>query len=163
MPASKRAGAAALVAVGVLSTYTVVTDTASSQSAGHENNRIKNVIYLLGDGMGRTTVTAARDRYYGASGHLVMETMPSVGQVSTYAVQKQSGQPGEADFEPEYVTDSASSATAWASGVKTYNAALGIDAKGAIVPTLMGSRSGRAFEPATCPPRRSPTRRPHRR
>ena len=137
MPASKRAGAAALVAVGVLSTYTVVTDTASSQSAGHENNRIKNVIYLLGDGMGRTTVTAARDRYYGASGHLVMETMPSVGQVSTYAVQKQSGQPGEADFEPEYVTDSASSATAWASGVKTYNAALGIDAKGTIVPTLM--------------------------
>ena len=59
MPASKRAGAAALVAVGVLSTYAVVTDTASSQSAGHENNRIKNVIYLLGDGMGRTHVTAA--------------------------------------------------------------------------------------------------------
>ena len=66
-----------------------------------------------------------------------MERLPAVGQVSTYAVQKNSGQPGDADFEPNYVTDSASAATAWASGVKTYNAALGVDAKGEVAPTLM--------------------------
>lgn len=97
----------------------------------------KNVIFLLGDGMGRTHVTAARERYYGAAGKLNMETLKAVGQVSTYAVQKNSGQPGQPDFVPNYVTDSASAATAWSSGVKTYNAALGVDAKGAIVPTIM--------------------------
>ncbi|SDS99366.1 alkaline phosphatase [Friedmanniella luteola] len=98
---------------------------------------MKNVIYLLGDGMGRSHVTAARERYYGAAGELNMESLPVVGQVRTYAVQKNSGQPGDSDFEPNYVTDSASAATAWASGVKTYNAALGVDAKGAVVPTVM--------------------------
>ena len=96
-----------------------------------------NVIYLLGDGMGRTHVTAGRERFYGAHGKLNMEKLPVLGQVSTYAVEKKSGQPGDADFAPNLVTDSASSATAWSSGVKTYNAALGLDAKGNVKPTLM--------------------------
>ncbi|GAA1547205.1 alkaline phosphatase [Nocardioides humi] len=99
--------------------------------------KAKNVIYLLGDGMGRTHVTAGRERFYGAAGKLNMETMPVIGQVSTYAIEKNSGQPGQADFRPNYVTDSASAATAWSSGVKTYNAALGVDAKGNLVPTVM--------------------------
>ncbi len=104
---------------------------------GGDKGKIENVIYLLGDGMGRTHVTAARNRYYGADGRLVMEGLGSVGQVSTYAVQQGSGQPGDPDFAPNAVTDSASAATAWSSGVKTYNAALGVDGKGAVVPTLM--------------------------
>ena len=117
---------------------TALANVGAATAADTANDgRIKNVIYLLGDGMGRTHVTAARERYYGADGHLVMESLPVVGQVSTYSVEKRSGQPGENDFAPNYVTDSASSATAWASGVKTYNAALGVDAKGAVVPTLM--------------------------
>jgi alkaline phosphatase len=111
------------------------TSTASAADGGQ--GRVKNVIYLLGDGMGRTHVTAARERYYGADGELNMEKLPAVGQVATYSVEKKSGQPGQADFHPNYVTDSASAATAWASGVKTYNAALGVDAKGNVVPTLM--------------------------
>src|SRR3712207_6912415 len=48
-----------------------------------------------------------------------MERLPVVGQVRTYAVQKRSGQPGDPDFVPQYVTDSASSATAWASDRKS--------------------------------------------
>ncbi|NHA00857.1 hypothetical protein G5V59_15555 [Nocardioides sp. W3-2-3] len=52
-------------------------------------------------------------------------------------MQKNSGQPGAADFSPNYVTDSSSAATAWSSGVKTYNNANGIDAKANITPTLM--------------------------
>ncbi|GAA4102597.1 alkaline phosphatase [Nocardioides kongjuensis] len=107
--------------------------TAAEPAAG----KAKNVIYLLGDGMGRTHVTAGRERFYGADGKLNMETMPVVGQVSTYAVEKNSGQPGAADFHPNLVTDSASAATAWSSGVKTYNAALGIDGKGNLAPTVM--------------------------
>ncbi|MEB0004379.1 alkaline phosphatase [Cryobacterium sp. MDB1-18-2] len=110
---------------------------AASADDGNDRARATNVIYLLGDGMGRTHVTAARERYYGAAGKLAMETLPAQGFVSTYAVEKLSGQPGATDFKPNPVTDSASAATAWSSGVKTYNAALGVDAKGTVVPTMM--------------------------
>ncbi len=138
---SSRTAAAALIVLSCL-TGSAVVSTAASAAADNESRtsasgRAKNVIYLVGDGMGRTHVTAARQRYYGADGRLVMETLPATGQVATYAVDESSGQPGAADFSPNYVTDSASSATAWASGVKTYNAALGVDAKGKTVPTLM--------------------------
>ena len=131
-----RAAVAAGAAFAVAATSAAV-GVSTAATAAAETGRAKNVIYLLGDGMGRTHVTAGRNRFYGADGRLVMERLPAVGQVATYAVQPGSGQPGAADFEPEYVTDSASSATAWASGVKTYNAALGVDAKGKVVPTLM--------------------------
>jgi alkaline phosphatase len=133
--ARRRVAVAAVVSAAALTVTTVVA--AEAAPSRFSSQRIDNVIYLLGDGMGRTHVTAGRDRFYGASGSLNMERLPVVGQVRTYAVQENSGQPGEADFEPEYVTDSASSATAWASGVKTYNAALGVDAKAAVVPTVM--------------------------
>ncbi len=131
----KAASTAAVLIAGAASAGLGVAE--SAHAAGSDNNAIKNVIYLLGDGMGRTHVTAGRERFYGADGKLNMEKMPAVGQVSTYAVEKNSGQPGQADFAPNYVTDSASAATAWSSGVKTYNAALGVDAKGTIVPTVM--------------------------
>lgn len=119
----------------------VVAGTAGVASAqggsGETQGRAKNVIYLLGDGMGRTHVTAARERYYGTDGKLAMETLPSQGFISTYAVEKLSGQPGSTNFHPNPVTDSASAATAWSSGVKTYNAALGVDAAGTVMPTIM--------------------------
>ena len=98
--------------------------------AAQDDDGAKNIILLIGDGMGRTHVTAGRERFYGAAGRLNMEKAPVVGQVATWAVEEGSAQPA-------LVTDSASSATAWSSGVKTYNAALGVDSKGAIVPTLM--------------------------
>ncbi|HCB02874.1 MAG TPA: alkaline phosphatase [Nocardioides sp.] len=132
------AALALVVAAGVAGSMGVANATGGhGHGHGQSKPKIKNVIYLLGDGMGRTHVTAARERYYGADGKLNMEKFPAVGQVSTYAVQQASGQPGDADFAPNYVTDSASAATAWSSGVKTYNAALGVDAKGNVVPTIM--------------------------
>src|SRR5215218_9160320 len=90
----------------------VAGPTAGATTAASTGNdgRVKNVIYLLGDGMGRTHVDAARLRYYGAAGKLNMEQMPVVGQNQTYSVEKTSGQPGEPDFEPNLVTDSASAA-----------------------------------------------------
>jgi alkaline phosphatase len=136
MRVSSRSTGAAVVVAAVLA-GTVTAHMGAAAAAGNDEGRIKNVIYLLGDGMGRTHVTAAAERFYGAAGQLNMERLPAVGQVSTYAVEKNSGQPGAADFHPNYVTDSASSATAWASGVKTYNAALGVDPRGQVVPTLM--------------------------
>lgn len=101
-----------------------------ADAADDTGSDVRNVILLIGDGMGRTHVTAGRQRYFGANGRLTMETAPVVGQVSTYAVEPQSALPA-------LVTDSASSATAWSSGVKTYNAAIGVDAFGKKVPTIM--------------------------
>ena len=135
MRGRRRVATVALVGAAALMSTTVVGAEAAQNQLG--GGKVKNVIYLLGDGMGRSHVTAARERYYGAAGSLSMERLPVVGQVRTYAVQKKSGQPGDPDFEPNYVTDSASAATAWSSGVKTYNAALGVDAKGVVVPTEM--------------------------
>ena len=103
--------------------------------------RARNVILFIGDGMGVTHINAARQRFYGASGRLNMERMGQLGQVSTYAVERNSD-------TPELVTDSASAATAWSSGVKTYNAAIGVNAFGEVVPTSWRRRrrpgSGRA-------------------
>ncbi len=96
---------------------------------------VTNIIYMLGDGMGVTHITAGRERFYGAAGKLNMERSDAVGKVSTYAVE-------EGTNQPALVTDSASSATAWSSGVKTYNAALGVDAFGKRVPTLMEQAKG---------------------
>ena len=126
----------ALIALATAAATAVTVPAAVAADQGN-NGRIKNVIYLLGDGMGVTQVAATRERYEGVDGQLSMESLPVKGFVSTYAVERNSGQPGAEDFHPNAVTDSASAATAWASGVKTYNAALGVDAKGAVVPTLM--------------------------
>ena len=129
-----RFAAAGLAAVALAGATSAGTAMAGRESS---NNEVRNVIYLLGDGMGRTHVTAARERYYGADGKLVMETLPNVGQNRTYSVEPGSGQPGESDFRPNYVTDSASAATAWTTGYKTYNAALAVDGKGTSRATVM--------------------------
>jgi alkaline phosphatase len=125
-----------VVVVAGLVSYAVFA-AANSGPAALQPSTARNVIYLMGDGMGRTHVTAARERFYGAEGKLVMETLPAHGSVSTYAVEKKSGQPGQGNFRPEPVTDSSAAATAFATGVKTYNAAIGVDPQGAVVPTIM--------------------------
>jgi len=105
----------------------------TSPTAGADDNKpknAKNIILLIGDGMGYTHVTAARERFYGAAGMLNLQQADATGQVSTYAVRPDS-------TLPDLVTDSASAATAWSSGIKTYNAAIGVDAFGKVVPTLM--------------------------
>ena len=136
-------GAAALlalvVAAGLAGTATVTVAEANSpgDAAATGKDKIKNVIYLLGDGMGRTHVTAARERYYGAAGKLDMETAPGGRPGADLRRPEEVRAARRARLQPNFVTDSASAATAWASGVKTYNAALGVDAKGKVVPTIM--------------------------
>jgi alkaline phosphatase len=104
--------------------------TAVADDRADRGRTVKNIILLIGDGMGQTHVDAARQVRYGAAGALQMEQLDVHGSVSTWAVERDSAQ-------PELVTDSASAATAWSSGVKTYNAAIGVDAHGTVVPTLM--------------------------
>jgi len=109
---------------------------ADGRDGGH--GTAKNVILLIGDGMGETHVDAASIRYYGASGALTMEKLPVLGSVQTFAVER-------GGAKPELVTDSASAATAWSSGVKTYNAAIGVDSVGTIVPTIMEQAKSAGF------------------
>lgn len=126
-----------LAVTGTLAAGTAVAANSAPQTSSR-GPEIRNVIYLLGDGMGRTHVTAGRDRFYGAAGKLNMERLTYTGAVATYAVEKDSAQPA-------LVTDSASSATAWASGVKTYNAAIGVDSYEKRVVTMMEQAKAAGF------------------
>ncbi len=80
-----------------------------------QGGRAKNVIFLLGDGMGDSEITAARNYRVGAAGRLAMDMLPFTGEVTTYALQEND------PAKPDYVTDSAAGGTAWATGQKTSN------------------------------------------
>ncbi|WP_425423896.1 alkaline phosphatase [Streptomyces catenulae] len=90
----------------------VVSTTADADS-GDRSKRAKNVILLVGDGMGDSEITLARDYTVGAGGRLHMDGFPQTGTYTTYSVDEHG--------RPDYVTDSAASATAWATGRKTVN------------------------------------------
>jgi alkaline phosphatase len=78
--------------------------------------KAKYVIFLLGDGMGQSEITIARNYAYGAAGRLPgIDTPPLTGDITTYALQE------DDPSKPEYVTDSAASGTGWATGHKTSN------------------------------------------
>ncbi len=96
-----------------------------------KNHRAKNVIVLIGDGMGDSEITAARNFAHGAGGFFPgIDALPITGQYTHYALDQKT-------HKPNYVTDSAASATAWNTGVKSYNGAIAVDVNGKPVQTLM--------------------------
>ncbi|MEU6141604.1 alkaline phosphatase [Streptomyces sp. NPDC047081] len=103
------ATAAALAVTGAAGAF----DSARQAKAAVRGGKAKNVILLIGDGMGDSEITLARDYTVGADGRLNMDRFPMTGAYTTYAVH--------ADGTPDYVTDSAASGTGWATGVKTVN------------------------------------------
>lgn len=110
------------------------------QTAALSNRQAKNVILLIGDGMGDSEITAARNYAYGAGKMFPgIDALPITGQYTHYSLDKTS-------HKPSYVTDSAASATAWSTGVKTYNGALGVDVRGQDRPTIleMAKAAGKA-------------------
>lgn len=127
-----------VVAVLAVSAAATATTFTAGAAQADSQKRATNVIYMVGDGMGYTHVTAGRVRHAGARGSLAMETLQTDGHVSTWAVE-------EGSSKPALVTDSASSATAWSSGVKTYNAAIGVDAFGDPVPTIMEQAKAQGY------------------
>lgn len=103
----------------------------SALKAEMQKQNVKNVILFIGDGMGDSEITIARNMAEGAGGMFKgLDALPFTGQYTHYALD-------EKTKLPNYVTDSAASATAWSSGVKTYNGALGIDVNGNPFPTLL--------------------------
>lgn len=95
---------------------------------GHGNGKggkpASNVILLIGDGMGDSELTAARYYEYGAAGRLAMDGMPERSAVTTWSVQE------ENPAAPDYVPDSASTATAWSTGSKTSDGRISTTAGG---------------------------------
>lgn len=74
--------------------------------------KAKNVIFLIGDGMGLTQISAGM---YSQGNITALEKFKVVGLHKPHASNK-------------LVTDSAAAATSFACGVKTYNGAIGVDA-----------------------------------
>ncbi|WP_022905805.1 alkaline phosphatase [Curtobacterium sp. B18] len=94
----------------------------------------KNVILLIGDGMGDSEITIARNYQYGAAGRLPgLDALPLTGSYTTYSVVKDGADKGK----PDYVTDSAASGSAWATGTKTYDGAISVDVDGKQQQTLL--------------------------
>ncbi|CDG22506.1 Alkaline phosphatase [Xenorhabdus poinarii G6] len=102
----------------------VTQDQTAVLKAALNSNKAKNVILFIGDGMGDSEITIARNYAEGAGGFFKgIDALPFTGQYTHYSLNRKTQ-------KPNYVTDSAASATAWATGVKTYNGALGIDVFG---------------------------------
>ena len=102
----------------------------------------KNVIFFLGDGMGMTTMTAARIYAVGEDGELTVDTLPETAFVKTFSNDAQ-------------VTDSAPSMAAYMTGVKMNNEVIsmssdtiakdpGVDANGNKLANNCGTNNGTA-------------------
>ncbi len=80
----------------------------------------KRVIFLIGDGMGLTQISAAMSQYKGQNAFM---RFPVIGLSKTSSAK-------------HYITDSGAGATAFSIGKKTYNYAIGVDADSMPRPTL---------------------------
>lgn len=117
------------------------------------NKNAKNVILFLGDGMGDSEITVARDYLKGANGHFdgldavgqpsaLDDVQAGTGQYTTFSVGNGSkdsavgkdgdgklvANPNPGKLTP--VTDSSASGSSWATGTKTYNNAVDVDVYG---------------------------------
>ncbi len=109
----------------------IAGDVTAALQAAINDGDVKNVILFIGDGMGDSEITVARNYAEGAGGFFKgIDAPPITGQYAHYALDRETGR-------PSYVTDSAASGTAWSTGVKTYNNAIGVDIKGAPHKTLV--------------------------
>jgi alkaline phosphatase len=113
-------GAGRLVFALLLAVFSVVLLAGSSQDetgrAGSSCGEAKNVILFVGDGMGASQRDLIRLATVGLEGELAMDKLPYEGRSHTNSA------------DPEtFVTDSAAGGTALATGVKTYNGAIGVD------------------------------------
>lgn len=105
-------------------------DITEAFAAEIKGGKVKNVILLIGDGMGDSEITIARNVALGAGGAFKgLDALPVTGQYTHYALTK--------DGKLDYVTDSAASGTAWATGTKSYNGAISVDIHGAPQKTLL--------------------------
>lgn len=95
----------------------------------NSKSEVKNVIFLIGDGMGVSYTSAYRYMYDTDNSKFVGKSAFDqylVGQQMTYP-----------EDPKQNVTDSASAATAMSAGIKTYNNAIAVDNDGSDVKTVL--------------------------
>jgi len=90
-------------------------------SASAQNKKAKNIIFLIGDGMGMGQISAGT---YANNNSSALERFPVVGLHKPHA-------------SSHLITDSAAGATAFACGVKTFNKAIGVNADSIPVQTIL--------------------------
>jgi alkaline phosphatase len=99
----------------------LVSCSSAKRSKLHVNTEIKNVILLIGDGMGLPDVSAA----------MTVSLYPlNIERCETTGLQKTSS-------SSNYITDSAAAGTALATGAKTNNGTIGMDPQGNIVKSIL--------------------------
>src|ERR671910_609758 len=119
-------GKRVVVLLFALITVLALAGAGEAQELGPTNERTKNVIIFIGDGMGTSHRDLIRYATVGTERQLAMDSMPYAGRSET------------SPLDPEaFVTDSAAGGTAIATGVKTFNGAVGIDAEENPVPTVL--------------------------
>lgn len=102
---------------GSLPTYEVI----GKLNLHAQGKKAKNIILMIGDGTGSSQVYAG---YTANRGKLNLMQMPVGGFIIT-------------NSSDAYITDSAAGATALSAGVKTFNAAIGVDADSVRVKTIL--------------------------
>ena len=107
--------AASIAAIICAAAATHAKDRTEDVRNALDAGRAKNIILLIGDGMGDSEITIARNYHLGAAGRLNLDRLPLTGAYTTYSVEE------TAPSLPNYVPDSAATGTAWATGRKTSN------------------------------------------
>lgn len=107
----------------------VSDNTVTATEATVNGKMPKNIILLIGDGMGLSQVSAAI--YY-------KDGKPNFERFSTIGLSKTSS-------SAELITDSAAGATVFSAGVKTYNGAIGVNRDTISVPTIVEQLSKDGF------------------
>lgn len=115
----------------LLAALTFLLVSCNSKNQGGDNTNLsgsnirfdppKNIILMIGDGMGLTQITAG---LYSNNNVLNLEQFPIIGLHKSYS-------------SDNLITDSAAGATAFACGIKTYNGAIGVDPDTLAVKTIL--------------------------
>ncbi|QQX81401.1 alkaline phosphatase [Shewanella sp. KX20019] len=114
--------------IGTISASLSFTLSADDKTPIPDEEVPKNIIYLIGDGMGPAYTSAYRyfsDRPDTKAVEKTIFDQLLVGMSSTYP------------DDDTYVTDSAAAATALATSIKTYNGAISVDHQHDSLPTMM--------------------------
>ena len=96
-------------------------------------NKVKNVILLIGDGMGIGIIASARIKAATPDGLLYMERLPVVGIVKNHSANA-------------LIPDSAAAATALATGLKTNNGMIGLTPDGCEYKTILEAARDNGFK-----------------
>ncbi|GGF14994.1 alkaline phosphatase [Halobacillus andaensis] len=106
------------------SPLSITADEKQESNVEVDKKSPKNVIVMVGDGLGVGQMEIARLLESGKTGDLFMESLENVGMMRTYS-------------DDNFVTDSGAAGSAIATGNKTYNGGIGVDAEGEEVDSIL--------------------------